>query len=453
MGLRAARDWVRANPFLVDLALALLLLFFLLLIGPAGIGVAVVGYEWLLVLFALQLLPLALRRVAPFAGALLIAGTCLVQLLLTNNPLPSNVAVLIIIYSAAGHLTQRWKSATVLGMGLLGAVLAAADWTLHNPYRPPDVHPLSQMAPIFIFLAMTVAVAWVLGDVVRRRKAVVSRLREQNEALARDQAQREALAASGERVSIAREMHDIVAHSLSVVVVQADGGAYAARSALARQAPLSSGTDLDPGRGALQHAAQTLETLAHTAREALTDTRRLVGVLRESGSAAEYSPAQGLAHLEEMVQRLRDSGVPVQLMVRGDVANLSRELDLAAYRVIQESLTNVLKHAGRGARAVVDLMCSPSALLVRVTDDGAGRATGDDGHGNGIVGMRERVEVLGGTLYAGPRAQGGFEVVASMPIPQDRTQESAPKSPRGSQHDRTHDNPPGRTTGQDRSAR
>lgn len=409
MGLPEVRAWIREHPFAVDLVLALGLLFLLLFIlSPPGPAVA---DEILLGLVVAQVLPLTLRRVAPFAGALLIAAACLLQVLFTNDPLGSNIAVLVIVFSVAVHARERWKSVTVLGLGLFGAGLAAIDWIVYSYYS--SVAPATEIASIAVFLAMSVGVAWVLGDVVRRRRAVVSRLREQNEALARDQAQREALAASGERASIAREMHDIVAHSLAVVVVQADGGAYAARTALSRQV----GEQAD--HRALEHAAQTLQTLADTAREALTDTRRLVGVLRESGSAAEYAPAQGLAHLEELVQRLRDSGVPVELLVRGDLTGLSRDLDLAAYRIVQESLTNVLKHAGRGASAVVDLLLTDTVLLVRVTDDGAGRevADGGDGRGNGILGMRERVEVLGGTLYAGPRTTNGFEVVASVPLP------------------------------------
>ncbi len=402
MGVQTVYRWVRDHPFPVDLALSLLLLLFLWV----GTGAMVGAHALLMVV---QVLPLAIRRVEPFTAALLVAAGCLAQVVLTSNPLGSNIAVLIVIYSAAAHAQERWKSFTVLGLGLGGSLLAAADWVWGSEWAADRSSLVIEFMTLFVVLVMLVSTAWVLGDVVRRRKAVVARLREQNEALARDQTQREALAASGERASIAREMHDIVAHSLSVVVVQADGGAYAARAALGREP----GADAD--RRALDQAAQTLETLAATAREALTDTRRLVGVLRESGSAAEYRPAQGLDHLEDLVQRLRDSGIPVDLSVRGGLAGLSRDLDLAAYRVVQESLTNVLKHAGRGATASVDVLHTPAVLLVRVTDDGAGRGAGD-GKGNGIIGMRERVEVLGGTLYAGPRTAGGFEVVASLPI-------------------------------------
>ena len=398
-------------PFVVDAVLAVLAWLVCLVLagtyGPFAFG-----------LTTAQVLPLAWRRTQPFHAALVIATASLLQLVLMDGPLLSNVAVLAIIYATAAYAPERWQTRTVLALGMVGSLLGVIDW-MAGRYGSW----LFEALPTLVFMSMSVAVAWVLGDAVRRRRAVLSRLREQNEALARDQAQRGALAAQGERAAIAREMHDIVAHSLSVVVVQADGGAYAARLALER------GTGGDPA--ALDRAAQTLETLASTAREALTDTRRLVGVLRDSGDAAEFAPVHGLADLEELVQRVRDSGVPVSLAVRGETETLSRDLDLAAYRVVQESLTNVLKHAGSGASVAVDVLRTPAVLLVRVTDDGRGTESttnepGDDGYGghtvaldgrgNGIIGMRERVEVLGGTLHAGPRVGGGFEVVASVPV-------------------------------------
>jgi signal transduction histidine kinase len=205
-------------------------------------------------------------------------------------------------------------------------------------------------------------------------------------------------------------MHDVVAHSLAVVVVQADGGLYAARAALAAEPGIAA------DRAALERAAGTLETLAQTARESLAETRKLVGVLRDEGAGVEYAPLQGLDYLEELAARVRDSGTDVHVRVRGDVSDLPRDVDLAAYRVVQEALTNVLKHAGTGARVDVDVLRTPAVLLVRVSDDGAGPHEGGDGEGNGLLGMAERVEVLGGSVHAGPRPRGGWEVVASVPV-------------------------------------
>jgi len=400
--IRRALDWASRSPFAVDALLAGMVWLVFIVFGGSADG-------WILFLITAQILPLAWRRTQPFAAAMVIAAACLLQVLVIDQPLVSNVAALAIIYATAAYATERWHSRVVGLAGLAGSVLGVVDWMLEYEryYQPVGVSLLVTLLPTLLFMWMSVAVAWVLGDIVRRRRAVVARLREQNEALARDQAQRAALAAQGERATIAREMHDIVAHSLSVVVVQADGGAYAARTALDR----GTGGDVV----ALEQAAQTLETLAATAREALTDTRRLVGVLRDSGSAAEFEPTQGLNNLEGLVQRVRDSGVPVGLAVRGEVDRLPREVDLAAYRVVQESLTNVLKHAGPDASVAVDVLRTPAVLLVRVTDDGRGTGA-PDGRGNGIVGMREWVEFLGGTLHAGPREGGGFEVTASVPV-------------------------------------
>lgn len=376
-----------------------------------GSGIVLVGL--------LQALPLFWRRSHPLLAVIGVALGCLAQVFVSDEPYPSNIAVPIAVYSAAAFGT-RLQSRAVLGIGIVGAAVAAVDWSVR--WITNWSQALVSMGFAFIFLAMFVGVSWVLGDVVRRRKAVVSRLQEQNRALARDQAQRSRLAAQDERAAIAREMHDVVAHSLAVVVVQADGALYAARAAL-EQPP-----GIGPDRAALERAAATLETLAQTARTSLGETRKLVGVLREEGSAAEYSPLQGLAHLDELAQRVRDSGVPVELVVRGAVDDLPKEVDLAAFRVVQEAFTNALKHAGPDATVRVDVTRSPSVLLVRVVDDGLGLASDADGEGNGILGMSERVDVLGGRVTAGPRAHGGWEVMATIPLGGQAGVPSAPAS-------------------------
>ncbi len=383
------------------------------LVSSVGAGVGMLG------LGVLMVVPLLWRRSHPLPAAVVVAAVCLLQVVFTDGPHPANVAVLVAVYAASAYGTRR-ESLLVLGLGLVGALVAALDWSVDQPGFARSFVLVGFQAT---FIGMFVAVAWVLGDVVRRRQAVTARLDRQREALARDREQRARLAAQSERASIAREMHDVVAHSLAVVVVQADGALYAARQALA--APPAIG----PDRAALERAAQTLETLAGTARESLTDTRRLVGVLRDEGTALELEPTQGLASLDELVQRVRDSGVRAHLLVRGEVGDLPREADLAAYRVVQEGLTNVMKHAGPGAAVDVDLLRTPAVLLVRVTDDGGARRPDGDGtdtrgrvhpegegtDGNGLRGMVERVEVLGGTVHAGPRQRGGWEVVATIP--------------------------------------
>ncbi|SOC56701.1 Signal transduction histidine kinase [Ornithinimicrobium cerasi] len=395
---------LRADGWRPDIGVVGLLLLWGSL-GAAVIGTGGGTFAGLMLLTLLQTVPLLWRRRRPGPVAAAVAVACLLQVLTLDSPLASNIAVPVVVYSAAAFGDHR-TSRAVLWTALAGAVVAGVDWSWGWAGAGQLLLSVAFQAT---FMAAFVAVAWVLGDVVRRRKAVAARLDAQDRALARDQTQRAQLAAQGERASIAREMHDVVAHSLAVVVVQADGGLYAARQAL--EAPPAIAAD----RAALARAAATLETIAQTARESLAETRKLVGVLRDEGAGAEYSPLQGLAYLEELSARVRDSGVPVDVVVRGDVDDLPREVDLAAYRVVQESLTNVLKHAGPDAHVDVDVLRTPAVLLVRVTDDGAGPAADADGEGNGVLGMAERVEVLGGTVHAGPRPRGGWEVVASIP--------------------------------------
>lgn len=423
--IQAAREsarelWraARRTPWVPDALIVLILLFLVVVVGS---GVADV---LALPVGLIQVVPLLWRRQYPLVVACVVAAGCLLQVLLVDAPSPANLAVPIVIYTAAAYGSRR-DSRIVLGLGLVGALIAALDWSA-STYAGATAY-LAVVAFQTTFLALFVGVAWVLGDVVRRRKAVIARLTAQNRALARDQQQRERLAAQDERAGIAREMHDVVAHSLAVVVVQADGGLYAARQALSKD------PDAEGDRVALERAADTLDTLAQTARASLADTRRLVGVLRDAGSAAEYAPLQGLAHLDDLVGRVRDSGVEVHARVRGEVGDLSREVDLAAYRVVQEALTNAMKHAGPDVEVEVDVLRTPAVLLVRVTDDGRGGELGSgDGEGNGLIGMRERVEVLDGTVHVGPRRSGGWEVVATIPV--DASPPDEPGAPPGARN-------------------
>nr|WP_281366052.1 sensor histidine kinase [Janibacter cremeus] len=248
---------------------------------------------------------------------------------------------------------------------------------------------------------------WLWGDLTRKRRELVLRLREQNEALRRDQDQRARLAAQDERTRIAREMHDIVAHSLSVVVVQADGAAYTA---------MHSG-DFDR-----EHAGGALTTIGTTAREALAETRRLVGVLRtaddEEGGITDldYSPTDALTELPDLVDRMAASGFDVTLDAPSDLEAVPREAGLAAYRIVQESLTNAIKHAGPGARVRVGVATTGDELRVEVRDDGRGAAAPDDGRGHGLIGMRERAASASGTVVTGPAPGGGYRVAAALPL-------------------------------------
>lgn len=416
----AAAAWAQRHRLLLDSVFAGMVLLFCWL---------ALAYEpGLFAITTLQIAPLAVRRVAPVLATLLVTVGCLLQVWLLDIPLASNIAVPIVVYTVASLSTNGWQRFGVLALALSGAAIATARWS--EAWSGIGERTPAQVLTLALVLALVVVPAWVLGDAVRNRRIVMARLREQNEALARDQGQRAALAAQAERAGIAREMHDIVAHSLAVVVVQADGAAYATRAALAASAdrvpvahesPVGSGAggpEPDVGARALaERAASTLETVADTARGALADTRRLVGVLREGQDpGAEYAPTDGLRGLDTLVERVRSSGVEVALQLTGAVDGVPRDVDLAAYRIVQESLTNVLKHAGPGVRAHVRVRVGEGLLEIDVGDDGHGQGAVGDGHGNGILGMRERVGVFGGTLYAGPRLPRGFGVQATIPF-------------------------------------
>lgn len=245
---------------------------------------------------------------------------------------------------------------------------------------------------------VALAVVALVATVMLRRLATARRRIGQLEAqLARDTAAERELAAADERARIAREMHDVVAHTLSVVVAQADGGRFVAAA--------------NPGA-----AAHSLETIAEVSRSALAEMRTLLGVLRSPAGDAPLGPQPSLGDIPALVTAARDDGLEVSLVTTGTPRTLPIGAGLAAFRIVQESLTNVRKHAGPQTRAFVQLAWEEDALEVAVSDDGRGAAAHDDGAGQGIAGMTERAGVFGGTLTAGPRAGGGYVVRMRLPL-------------------------------------
>jgi signal transduction histidine kinase len=235
---------------------------------------------------------------------------------------------------------------------------------------------------------------WLVGVLVRGRRQAVS-MAARSAALQRQAEQ----AAAAERARIARELHDIVAHHLSVVVLHAAG------------ARASGGAD-----------PVTLEEIEHSGRQALTETRRLFGVLREPDGQTGRAPQPGIGELPALAGSLRAAGLEVSLSIDGDHTALPPAVNVSVYRIVQEALTNVLKHAGP-ARAEVTVGCANGAVTIEVTDDGPGnpappavKGAGEVGGGQGLAGMRERVAVFGGDLRAGPRPGGGFTVCARLPV-------------------------------------
>ncbi|GAA4975214.1 sensor histidine kinase [Kineococcus glutinatus] len=379
----ALTAWPRAHPFAVDAAGAGLLA---LVTTLPTLGTSLTGTALGLAL----VVPLAWRRTATAPAAAVTAAAALAQLALSAEFLAADVAVLFTVYALAAH-APRWARRGGLVLALLGAPAAALRyWSSTGA---------ANTAAATAFMAVLVVAAHALGVVRRARDQHVEQLAERARLLELERANEARLAATTERQRIAREMHDVVAHSLSVIIAQADGGRYAARS--------------DPAA-----AVAALDTIAGTGRQALTDMRALLGVLRQQ-PGSELLPQPDADRLPELVESVRRSGLDVRLDATGTPRPLPAGTGLAAYRIVQESLTNVLKHSGPASRAVVAVRWDPDRLRLEVTDDGRGAAalTSDRGPGQGIVGMRERAALHGGTLRAGPLDGGGFGVSAELPYP------------------------------------
>lgn len=348
-------------------------------------------------------LPLAWRRVSPDGVALALLAPHLIQLLVTGTPVIGNLTVPVMMFTVAAYGRPAFR-VWWLAAGLFASVVAALSWTGWFPGGGPAMvlEQLIGLMPPFAALASVVAASWSVGAVLRANRESRRATKERTDAIQAQREQGARLSAAEERQRIAREMHDVVAHSLAVIVVQADGGAYAASS------------DGDP-HARLAIAERTLHTIRTTAHEALGETRRLVGVLRSD--AEEWAPTSGLGDLADLIGGLTAAGRDVRLQVTGDPGLRSRlgaGRELAVYRVIQEALTNTVKHAGADARVWVRIDHAPEQLTVAVQDDGPG-ATGSDGLGHGLIGMRERVAAFGGTLETGNHSQGGYLVVARFP--------------------------------------
>ena len=302
-------------------------------------------------------------------------------------------AVLVLLYTLAAYRPRR--------ISLRGLVVSLATIAVGiiSYSEPPLASPDTAWSALLV--GVPAVSVWIFGDSVASRRAHSAWLEERAR---RAEAERDAkaqFAAAAERSRIAREMHDIIAHNLAVIVGLADGGRYAAARSPER-------------------SSQALGAIASTGREALSELRRLLGVLTEDdGRAADLAPQPGLADLEALLNRVRSAGLPVTCTMQGDLARLSEGQQLTVYRIVQEALTNALKHAGPAATAEVILDYVGGAVDVQVTDTGISTAAGSpDGEGKGLHGMRERAAVYDGTLQAGPAPSGGgWRVAAHLPAP------------------------------------
>lgn len=247
----------------------------------------------------------------------------------------------------------------------------------------------------YFFVSLFIVVPWVTGFLVSRRTAQARELTERARRLEQEQVAAAERAVAAERQRIARELHDVIAHSVSVMTVQAG----AVRRLL---------------RADQEKERQALETVEATGREALTEMRRLVGLLREQGAMPEFAPQPGLGTIESLLEGVRAAGLPVELEVEGSPRALAPGVDLAAYRVVQEALTNALKYAGP-AHAWIAVHWREDELELEIANDGRGDGDGTGG-GQGLAGMRERVSLYGGEIESGPRDGGGYVVRARLPI-------------------------------------
>lgn len=240
-----------------------------------------------------------------------------------------------------------------------------------------------------------------VGWAVQSRRMRLDAAEERAEILEREQEEERARAIADERLHIAQELHDVVAHSMSVIAVQAGVGLHVA--------------DTDAAE-----AKKALQNISNTSRSSLAELRRLLGALRDDGTGAAYAPAPGLADLDKLAREMRDAGTPVEVQVDGPLDDVPPGVDFTGYRIVQEALTNVLKHAGPStARVAVEHRSG--TLHIEVCDDGRGVNGRSGAAGHGLLGMRERVAVYGGRLEAGPIAGGGFKVAADLPYADDDT--------------------------------
>ncbi len=375
---------------LVDAATALGAFLFLV-VPMAALGlpdwVAVFGWSTLMVV------SLAFRRINPLLAVVVcaVAGTGMV--IQVTTPVPAMLTVLVVIFSAARHLSLT-AGLVVIPLGIAASIIGPLSWL----GRIPEGQRFLAGGLLSLLCLSAMVNAYLLG----RRITVQGHVAKLDEALAeerflageRSTQDATELADGKARAEVARELHDVVAHSLSVIVVQAEGA-----KALATKKP--------------EAAIEALDVIARTGRSSIEEMRRIVSLLRGE-SDADFGPSPSLPQIPEMVAK---AGPRITLEMPEELPPVPESLGLTVFRVVQESVTNFLKHAGPTAQAIATITCEPEAIDIRVTDDGVGVQASTEGRGAGVRGMRERVAAMGGTFKAGPRTGGGYEVKVRLPLP------------------------------------
>jgi len=365
-------NWLRRHPVPVDVGIVAVLLL-------ASVGVAARQHRGTaaVVLGVVETVPLLWRRRRPIEVVTAVSAATVAAAAVGPWPLPFPLAVAI--YTVAARPGGR--GARAIGAASLAATAATLAVTHRSEFGDRVWH--------LVFLAA----AWLLGDSIRSRRAYIAEIEEKAERLERERQLEGRRAAAEEQSRIARELHDVVAHALSVIVVQAGAA--------------DDVFDVEPRR-----AREPIRAIELAARSALGDLRRVLGILHEED--ATYEPQPGLGRLDALVEQVRATGLEIALEVEGAPRPLPAAVDLSAYRIVQEALTNTLKHA-RAAHATVRVRYGPE-LDLEIRDDGAGAESNGANGGSGLIGMRERVAVLGGSVDTGPRPGGGYLVSARIPI-------------------------------------
>ncbi|WP_246957717.1 sensor histidine kinase, partial [Brachybacterium sp. Marseille-Q7125] len=392
---RPARDpfrWIIEHPTTVDLIIfggaSLLVLLFSLVTGTTS--------WW--TLFSVPMIAAGpLCRTRPLLGVIIIGALAVAHVVVNVPVVIGDVMTFYAMFCAIAYGTT---AAHIIGIcaGLLGVLVQAVQWGITatvGEYGSP-LAGLVTFGGLMVVGTISVIAVWAVANLQRARMREVALHRDRAEQAVREREQRTALAVADERARIAREMHDVVAHSLSVIIAQADGGRFVASQ--------------DP-----QRAREVLGTIGQTGRAALADMRSLLGVLRQEEETS-FGPQPGPEMLDELVERVRSAGLPVTLERTGPLDDLPQALGLSLFRLVQESLTNVLKHAGPEAAASVRIDRTAEQLMIEVIDDGQGTDPAADGQGHGLTGMRERMSVFGGTLQASPLPSRGFRVCATVPL-------------------------------------
>ncbi len=379
------RDAIRRHPWWTDSLLALFVTFISVgsLVFAAGrVPRAPSVVEAILV--PITSLPITVRRYRPLKVlAVTVAADTL--LLLFSSQVLVPYGVIVALYTVASRCERPIAA-------------RAAAWVA--PPITVGVIVNNGINGHVILILAVLLIAWLVGDNLRTRRAYLAELEARAERLEREREEQATRATLEERARIARELHDVIAHNVSVMVVQASAGEDVFES--------------DPGR-----AREALAAVASTGRDALSELRRLLDVIRPGEpDAPSFMPQPGIARLGELVEQVRDTGLAVDLSVDGEPRELTEAASLCVYRIVQEALTNTLKHAS-ASRAQVTLRYSPDQLTVRVQDDGRGvtdAAANGNSSAHGLIGMRERVAMFGGDVEAEPAADGGYCVTARLPV-------------------------------------